>query len=132
MYFVAADGNEPIKMSLKYYNPQNQSTWIIRSLEPLSMSAVTTEAVPSDVRFIVFQVHAYLHNISLSYNSTLLPHHHVNGTNVGLVWQTNQGTPTFYVSNQNPENVTVMYAIVAYGAYCKLICDCAYHSFLLQ
>ena len=88
--------------------------------------AVTVQAAPLDVRFYVFQAHSYLHNISLSYNQTIVPHYHVNGTNLGLVWKTKQGLGTFHIFNTNPENVTVMFAIVAYGAYCEycyiLIC----------
>lgn len=36
----------------------------------------------------------------------------------------NKGKGTFYVMNPNPENVTVMYAIVAYGAYSPIPGGC--------
>lgn len=106
-------------MSLDYYNPTNQSTWDIDILYPQSSKVINVQSSPPGVVFYVFQVHSYLHNISLSYNSSLVHHNYVNGTNLGLVWKTKQGPGTFYVTNPNPENVTVMYAIVAYGAYCE-------------
>lgn len=106
-------------MSLENYNPLNQSTWSIHTLLPGSAMAVSVQAAPPDVRFYIFQAHSYLLNISLSYNQTIVPHYHVNGTNLGLVWKTKQGQGTFHVFNKNLENVTVMYAIVAYGAYCE-------------
>ncbi|KAK3922525.1 Transmembrane 7 superfamily member 3 [Frankliniella fusca] len=114
----------PQAFSLDFYNPLNQSTWSINTLEPSSTTAISVDPAPSDVRFYVFQVHAHLHNISLSYNSTLIPHQHVNGTNTGLVWMSNKGRGVFYVMNPNPENVTVMYAIVAYGAYSPIPGGC--------
>ncbi|XP_034244504.1 transmembrane 7 superfamily member 3-like isoform X2 [Thrips palmi] len=107
----------PVTMSLEYYNPANQSTWVFDILNPLSTKAIYVQSTPFDVVFYTFQAHSYLQNISLSYNSTLIDHSHVNGTNLGLVWKTKQGAGTFYVTNSNLENVTVMYAIVAYGAY---------------
>ncbi|XP_071452643.1 transmembrane 7 superfamily member 3-like [Hetaerina americana] len=79
---------------------------------------VTKLTIPSGSQFLVIQVHAHNFNLTISYNQTLIPHYHVNGTNIGLVVPLQKGLlpNLIYVSNFNiSRNVSALFAAVAYG-----------------
>lgn len=93
----------------------------VKELLPNMVYYLHIEAIPTWVNFVVFQTHAYLHNVTLGYNIEKVPHRYVSGQNVGLVQNvTATGPPQFFLDNINPFNVTVLIAVIAYSKTGKL------------
>ncbi|XP_046394170.1 transmembrane 7 superfamily member 3-like [Ischnura elegans] len=81
---------------------------------------ITKQQIPIGSQFLVIQAHAHNFNLTISYNRTLLPHYHVNGTNIGLVVPVTSSPLSdvyeVYVTNFNiSRNVSALIAAVAYG-----------------
>ncbi|XP_059484506.1 transmembrane 7 superfamily member 3-like [Neocloeon triangulifer] len=83
----------------------------IRVIPVLGKVTLTAPNLPANVRFVLFQAHSYLYNVTLSYNAALLPGEHINGTNVGLLAQPVAKTAQVILYNFNIEaNATVLIA----------------------
>jgi hypothetical protein len=75
------------------------------------MSKVTLSApnLAPTVRYVLFEAHSFLYNLTLSYNQTLTPSTHINGTNLGLLVKPKGQMAQITLQNFNIEsNVTVL------------------------
>jgi len=75
------------------------------------MSKVTLSApnLAPTVRYVLFEAHSFLYNLTLSYNQTLTPSTHLNGTNLGLLVKPKGQMAQIMLQNFNIEsNVTVL------------------------
>jgi hypothetical protein len=82
-----------------------------------TLGSVTIRAtqIPTTVKFLVFQVHSFVYNATLSYNETILPNYHVNGTNIGLVKEPiGTAAQVFYKNFNLNKDITVLIAVQAY------------------
>ena len=86
--------------------------------------------IPSNVAFIIIQVHTHENNVTLSYDDPL-PHEGINvsvsGSNVGLemyIDKNGSQSARFSVSNNNSIALDVLIAVVAYTdkGKCSLVC----------
>lgn len=117
---LLSDG-EYLNISLANYNVTFEAGRVIKDtkeLLPFSTINLNVIKIPETVRFIIVQAHAFLYNITLSYNAVLNPHSFINGTNLGLVQliDRNQSTAEFYIQNPNPiPNVSVLITVQGYG-----------------
>ncbi|PSN33848.1 hypothetical protein C0J52_24247 [Blattella germanica] len=108
-------------VSLLNYNVTNTAGHVIKSIKhltPFSSITINVMEIPTDVRFIIVQTHAFQYDVTLSYNSSLEPHMYVNGTNIGLVQviDTGQIDTKLYLYNLNEnKTVTVLVTVQAYG-----------------
>ena len=70
-----------------------------------------------DVRFAVVQAHAQYHQVTMSYDSVLLPDNHINGSSIGLLRKTSSVSPKDHVFlfNHHSFNVTLLVFVVPYG-----------------
>ena len=82
-------------------------------LPPFSETKAFLSNIPEGVDFIIFQVHSYVYNVILSYDTELSMHNYVNGTNIGLYSNTTR-LPIFYIKNPNDFNVSCLIAAVPY------------------
>ena len=94
-------------------DPLVEKITIIPALGSVTVAATN---VPKSANFLVFQAHSFVYNVSLSYNQTLVPNYHVNGTNIGLIHHMAAGTPKMYLKNLNTtENITVLIVVQVYN-----------------
>lgn len=88
----------------------------IKDLEPNITYYFHIENIPLFANFMVFQAHAYLHNVTLGYSLEKVANRYVTGQNIGLVQNiTGKGAVNFFVENSNAFNVSVLVAAVAYN-----------------
>ncbi|KAG8301285.1 Transmembrane 7 super member 3 [Homalodisca vitripennis] len=94
-------------------------------LQPNIVYYLHVQFIPSWVQFIILQTHAYLHNVSLGYSMEMLSNKSVTGQNIGLAANvTSSRTAQFFLENDNPFNVTVLIAVVAYNKNAPLPGGC--------
>uniref|UniRef100_A0A1B6KBX2 TM7S3/TM198-like domain-containing protein n=1 Tax=Graphocephala atropunctata TaxID=36148 RepID=A0A1B6KBX2_9HEMI len=87
-----------------------------KELQPNVVYYLNVQFIPDWAQFIILQTHAYLHNVTLGYNIEKLPKKYVTGQNIGLVQNvTTSRTAQFFLENDNPFNVSVLVAVVAYS-----------------
>ncbi|KAL7304849.1 hypothetical protein TKK_0002657 [Trichogramma kaykai] len=108
-------------ISLKTYNSSSDNDEAFLQLVSIDGNAnfkIQATDIPSDVYFVIIQVHTYMHNVSMYYDvavSDRLTGNHVNGSNIGLLIETNAATnAVVQVSNTNSESVGSLIAILAY------------------
>lgn len=82
-------------------------------LLPFSETKVVLSNIPQYVDFVIFQVHSFLHNVILSYDTVLSTNNYVNGTNVGL-YSNASNTAYFYIKNLHDFNLSCLVAVVPY------------------
>lgn len=88
----------------------------VKDLEPNKTYYFHIENAPVWTNFVVFQAHAYLHNVTLGYGVKKTASRYVTGQNIGLVQDmTAKGPLTFFVENSNGFNVSVLVAAVSYN-----------------
>lgn len=68
------------------------------------ITTVKVRNINDDVGFFIIQVHSYIENITLSYNSTLQLHSFVTGSNVGLIYGYGDSNAKFYIFRNVPNN----------------------------
>ncbi|XP_075234158.1 transmembrane 7 superfamily member 3-like [Lycorma delicatula] len=113
------------KLSLKSSKeiPNNDLTGAvieyIKPLMPFQRIKIDITDIPTDVRFLLVEVHSYLNSVTLSYNlDTDDKSSYVTGTDIGLVKYTNSllytEPVTLYLSNDNNFNITVLLAVTTY------------------
>lgn len=87
----------------------------LRLLQPNIVYYLNIDNIPDWVEFVVVQVHAYLHNVTLKYTIDKVPGKFVSGQNVGLVKAVaDRGIAQLFLENENPYNTTVLLAVVPY------------------
>lgn len=126
-FFFFADD---YRISLKNYdiedsNPQEFSQ---QGFIP-GMSNVTFSItdIPKNVAFIIFQIHAFQRNVTISYSEKFLLHtkDSVTGSNIGLFYETNGNSSiNTYVMNGNNDSVDALFVVLSYtsdGNVCALL-----------
>lgn len=108
------------RISLKNYdiedsNPQEFSQ---QGFIP-GMSNVTFSItdIPKNVAFIIFQIHAFQRNVTISYSEKFLLHtkDSVTGSNIGLFYETNGNSSiNTYVMNGNNDSVDALFVVLSY------------------
>lgn len=73
-------------MFKKYYNLTDRFT------------KINITNIRDDVGFFIIQVHTYVENVTLSSTTKLNLGSYVIGTNIGLVWDSDNNTALFYLS----------------------------------
>lgn len=118
IYF--SDGNTTI-LSLNNYNKSNKEDQSFIQLVNIDKNAnfiVNVNDIPIEVTFIIIQVHAYLYNISMSYDNKVVngvTGNSVTGMNIGLFVETvSSSDVSVYVQNKNNLSVNGLIAVVAY------------------
>ncbi|XP_001602858.1 transmembrane 7 superfamily member 3 [Nasonia vitripennis] len=108
-------------ISLSTYNKTQNVDQAFTQLININDSAnfaITVNDIPTEVSFVIIQLHAYMHNASMSYNKTSIkrtPGNFVIGTNIGLYVDTTGVADTVvYASNENNFEIAGLVAVVAY------------------
>ncbi|XP_029161395.1 transmembrane 7 superfamily member 3-like [Nylanderia fulva] len=114
---AAPDNGETI-ISLSNYAKNNAFKQRI-NLIPLSPLKITVTDVPSDIWFIILQIHTFQYNATISYDKTLLDKvssGSVFGSNIGLYLKTHDiTTPTqAFLKHNNVHNLDALLVIVGY------------------
>ena len=91
---------------------------------PDSHANITVINIPSDVWFIVLQVHTFQYNITIGYDKTTLDkvsNRSLFGSNIGLYFETHNVTTPIqaFLKNDNVRSVDMLVAIVTYGQKCE-------------
>lgn len=106
-----------------------RSTPYLRQVSIAANSTVTFNItdVSSDTSFIIFQIHVYQYNVTLSYDKDYLskvPNRSVFGSNIGLFSRpSTSGTTQLFVENDNTHVVKALIVAVYYsgqGEYYRL------------
>ncbi|KAI4491166.1 hypothetical protein M0802_010387 [Mischocyttarus mexicanus] len=109
--------NNDISISLLNY-PENEAFKKRITLAPASNYAINISDIPSIVSFLIFQVHTYQYNITLSYdklNLNKVSNRSLFGSNIGLYIIPKKDGLTFFIKNDNVKNVEALLAIVSYS-----------------
>ncbi|OXU25062.1 hypothetical protein TSAR_002249 [Trichomalopsis sarcophagae] len=108
-------------ISLSTYNKtqnEDQAFTELININDSANFAITVNDIPTEVSFVIIQLHAYMHNASMSYNKTSIkrtPGNFVIGTNIGLYVDTTGVADTVvYASNENNFEIAGLVAVVAY------------------
>jgi len=81
----------------------------MRVLPVLGKVTLVAPNLAPSVRFVLFEAHAFLYNLTLSYNQSLAPATHLNGTDLGLLAKPVAKSAQVLLQNFNIEtNVTVL------------------------
>ncbi|XP_018562655.1 transmembrane 7 superfamily member 3-like [Anoplophora glabripennis] len=95
-----------VEVDLSNYWPNSPTINVFQKYITLSEDVTTVNIlnINDDVGFLIIQVHSYVENITLSYNSTLQLHSFVTGTNVGLIYGYGESSANFYIFRNVPNN----------------------------
>lgn len=100
-------------------DPQNKSDIVyIKNFEAPSRSLSIFElkgANHSYLSYIVFQLHSFHMNVSLSSDEKLGELSQREGTNLGLIVKADNFTKTLYLRNDNYDDVKCLVAVIAYN-----------------
>lgn len=120
MFDSYSDGGTT-NISLRTYNKtesEDQAFTQLININDTANFAIAVNDIPTEVSFLIIQLHAYMHNASMSYNKTSIkrtPGNFVIGTNIGLYVDTTDITSTVvYASNENNFEIAGLVAVVAY------------------
>jgi len=96
------------------------------NLAPFNRLNITVRDVPSDIWFIVLQIHTFQYNATLSYDKALLDkvsNRSLFGSNIGLYLKTYDITAPIqaFLKHENVYNLDVLLVIVTYGRNGKYI-----------
>lgn len=96
----------------------NQAFIQLITIDAKANFLIVIENVPSDVAFVIVQVHSYMYNLSMSDIEKKLndgSSHFLTGKNIGLFVDTNNGKSTsIFVKNENNFQVEALAAVIAY------------------
>lgn len=100
---------------------RNEDAHVDRILIPASGDLIfSVVEIPVDVSFVVFQIHTYQYNVTLSYDRTQLDkvsNRSVFGSNIGLHVDTARiGSTQMYLKNDNIHEVDAMLVVTGYDA----------------
>lgn len=90
------------------------------NLSPFNRLNITVTNVPSDIWFIVLQIHTFQYNATLSYDKALLDKvsdRSLFGSNIGLYLKTHDVTAPIqvFLKHDNVHNLDALLVIVTYG-----------------
>lgn len=108
-------------ISLSKYNEsinEDQAFTQLMTIEKNTNFVISVDDIPAEVTFIVVQVHAYIYNVSMSYDKnpiSKVPGKFITGTNIGLFVETaGLTTAAVYATNENAIEIDGLVAVVAY------------------
>lgn len=107
-----------IKIDVNTYGQNTTQLIYTRQFEAPSSSLSTFEVSGLDQNFlshVVFQLHAFYLNVTLSFENPLSPSSHQNGTNLGFVLKPGDSNRTIYLWNRNFDDVQCMVALILYN-----------------
>ncbi|XP_071653455.1 LOW QUALITY PROTEIN: transmembrane 7 superfamily member 3-like [Temnothorax longispinosus] len=90
------------------------------NLAPFNRSKITVTDVPSDIWFIILQIHTFQYNATLSYDKELLgkvSNGSLFGSNIGLYLKTHNATAPIqvFLKHDNVNDLDALLVIVTYG-----------------
>lgn len=86
------------------------------TLPAYSTNEFSIRNIASSFGFAIFQVHACLYNVTLSYNLTLKPNMHVHGSDLGLMVYPSALPQSLFIFNENYfSSINVSIAVVVYN-----------------
>lgn len=117
MYCIA--DNVGITVSL-WNHRENDAIKQRINLAPFNRINITVIDVPSDIWFIVLQIHTFQYNATLSYDKALLDkvsNRSLFGSNIGLYLKTRDmtGPIQVFLKHDNVHNLDALLVIVTYG-----------------
>ena len=80
-----------------------------------SYSSIELRASNRHLSHLVFQVHSFYFNVTLSTEKILSRSSHQNGTNLGFIVRPVKPTQTFHLWNDNFDSVNCLIAVVSYN-----------------
>lgn len=102
-------------------NPPGHQITGFHTLTNLLDTRINVLNINYAVGFFLIQVHSYLKNITLSYDSDS----QASGTNIGLIWKANSANAAqFYLFRDHIaqlDNIEVFIAVSTYSKYGKLV-----------
>lgn len=88
------------------------------SIAASSKAIFNVTNVSSNASFIIFQIHIYQHNVTLSFDKDCLnkvSNRSVFGSNIGLLSKLTTNTTQFFVKNDNVHDVKALLVVIAYN-----------------
>lgn len=88
------------------------------SIAASSKAIFNVTNVSSNASFIIFQIHIYQHNVTLSFDKDCLnkvSNRSVFGSNIGLLSKLTTNTTQFFVKNDNVHDVKTLLVVIAYN-----------------
>lgn len=86
-------------MDLSGYVPNSGMKSVFQKYITLNedVTVIKVDNIHDDVGFFIIQLHSFIENVTLSYNSTLQAHSFVSGTNIGLIYGYGDSSAIFYI-----------------------------------
>ncbi|XP_011166812.2 transmembrane 7 superfamily member 3 [Solenopsis invicta] len=118
---TAVSVSDGVRINVSLWN--NHENDVIKqriSLAPFTRLTITVTEVPSDIWFIVLQIHTFQYNATLSYDKALLDKvsdRSLFGSNIGLYVKTHDVTAPIqvFLEHNNVHNLDALLVIVTYG-----------------
>lgn len=88
------------------------------SIAASSKAIFNVTNVSSNASFIIFQIHIYQHNVTLSFDKDCLnkvSNRSVFGSNIGLLSKLTTNMTQFFVKNDNVHDVKALLVVIAYN-----------------
>ncbi|CAH1106341.1 unnamed protein product [Psylliodes chrysocephalus] len=98
--FISFGSCVDIKIDLSAFDPQDNEYSVFKKYYNLTdrFTKINITNIRDDVGFFIIQVHTYVENVTLSSTTKLNLGSYVIGTNIGLVWDSDNNTALFYLS----------------------------------
>lgn len=115
--FTFLDGDS-LSISLSSYNSTNIAFLRLLKVQENADFIISTTDIPSEVGFVIVQVHTWIFNQSVAYDASQFSaglKGSISGSNVGLFYPTDsESTVMTTVRNTNSFEVLALAAVVAY------------------
>ncbi|KAJ8913338.1 hypothetical protein NQ315_013309 [Exocentrus adspersus] len=109
---------DDIEVDLANYHPANKNTYRMYTNVSEDLMKIKIKNINDDVGFFILQIHSYIENLTLSYNSTFGPSSFVTGTNIGLIYGDSKSSAKFYLFRNIKyySNASVLIVVSIYDA----------------
>ncbi|XP_011867631.1 PREDICTED: transmembrane 7 superfamily member 3-like [Vollenhovia emeryi] len=113
--------SDSVGITVSLWNHRENNAFKQRiNVAPFNRLNITVADVPSDIWFIVLQIHTFQYNATLSYDKALLDrvsNRSLFGTNIGLYLKTHDVTAPIqvFLKHDNVHNLDALLVIVTYG-----------------
>lgn len=82
--------------------------------------------------YVVFQLHTFYYNVSLTLEKNASASDRRNGTNIGIILEPGQFSQMVYLQNENYDDVQCMVAVVVYNQSSPVVAGCSTGSGLKE
>ncbi|CAH1159932.1 unnamed protein product [Phaedon cochleariae] len=115
---VWCDGID-IDLSRFHPGPENHSVFRKYYTITEDSTKINITNINDDVGMFIIQVHTFVENVTLSTNLELTLHSYVTGTNVGLLWGSDESSSMFYVLRNIAvqKEVRILLVVTLYDEY---------------